>query len=308
MTTNLVFVPNAIVMPGGTTVTSLKNLRPSHNFEDLVEYASGDVGPDFTGSHSAAPDCVFDTPQLKEILDLCNVSPTVNMSVCADLSSGNTDVEYRRATNRGVRSALADLANLRVRMQSNAFLSWQKFTAKQKQLAEITARLVPVYDGTNAPLVATSSVAITASGSVPTLFTLGPVSINGSAVAGVTETNWDNQIEYLVEMADGVSWPDFVSIQRIAPKITIRSRNTALLSTYGTAGTALTALTVYLRKKLKSDFTVAAGTPQHLAFTAASGTIKAREIADDDANVEIEIQLAKSSGVWFSINTAIAIT
>src|SRR5262245_55269519 len=73
MATDVVFYPHCInvnAYQGAElfTLSVLTDFEPGHNFVELSETASGQVGPFFTGAHLAGPDLRFSTPQLGTLL------------------------------------------------------------------------------------------------------------------------------------------------------------------------------------------------------------------------------------------------
>lgn len=309
MSTTVVYYPHAIYAPGILTLTQLSDMEPGHNFQDLTEYSSCQVGPQFTGTHQASPDNRFSTSQIKSVLDAC-VAGDLNIS--RDLSGGNVDTEYKAGLNLASRIADAELSHLRLRMQENAMLCWEELTARQGAVAELRCRLAAIYDaaGGNDPLVPTAGVGLATVADVAHLYTLGPIKLNGSFVEGVVDSTLNNNIEYEEVHSAGDGFLSYLGIKRYRPVLTFRTRNSAVLATYGTRGTALSALRLYYRKKLASGINVADATTEHIAVIATVGTIKARKISSQDAvaEVTVDLKIAAQNTAAYSIDTAIAIT
>src|SRR3989304_3622984 len=87
---DIVYYPHAIYAPGIFTITQISDVEPGHNFQDLSEFAAGQVGPQFTGSHMASPDHRFTTTQIKSVLDACDV-----YNIAKDLSGTSVDTEFK---------------------------------------------------------------------------------------------------------------------------------------------------------------------------------------------------------------------
>src|SRR4051812_18715044 len=73
MTTDIVYYPHAIHarrtddQSDVMQLTNLMDVEPANNFQDITEFAAGQVGPQFTGSHLASPDNRFTTHQLQTL-------------------------------------------------------------------------------------------------------------------------------------------------------------------------------------------------------------------------------------------------
>lgn len=308
MSTSVVFYPHAIYIAGLATLTQLDAVAPMHGFEDLLEFAAGMPGPQYSGTHQGKPGLPFRTTQLKDILDLV-VAGIYNCS--RDVSgAGNVDLELKAGDNLNAREADANLLHIRARMQANAMVTVESITARQGGLAEATIRVSCIYkSGTgNDPLVFTNTVALSVTSDVSHLFTLGPVKLNGTLIEGVQEWTLNNNIEYDVVYDGGFGFPAYIGIKRYSPQLSFMSRDARIINTYGTRGTALSALSFWARKKVKSGFEVADATAEHILFTATTGTIKARSLGDNtSAEVTVDMTMADQDTPAYAIDTTAAI-
>jgi len=293
----IVYYPHAIIASTvlANPITVLSDVEPSHNFQDLTEFAAGQVGPQFTGTHMASPDNRFSTPQLKDILDACLAG---DYGIARDLSTTIADIEYKAGDKFGARVADITAAHLRMRMQANAMLSWESLSARQGALAEIRCRIVATFNSAtgNDPLMATSAVALSATSAVQQLYTLGPVRLNGTVMEGVQDAQLDNNIDYEECAGDGDAFLSYVGIANYRPVFTFHSRNLLYLDTYGERGTALSSWYWWLKKKVASGINVADATVEHILFSATTGTIKARRIqAGGKPMAEVTVDLTQSA-------------
>lgn len=313
MSTQVVYYPHAIYSPGIFTLTQLMDVEPAHNFQDLTEWAASQAGPQFTGTHQAAPDNRFSTAQLKTIIDVLIAG---DENICRDLSSGDVYTEYKAGDNRGIRlpddNGGAGGNHLFGRMQENAFLALESISARAGAVAELRCRLAAVFNAStgNDPLVWTDDNDITTVSDIAHLFTLGPVKLNGTFLGGVEDVRVEINPEYDEVTDSGEPFLSYIGIRRYRPVVTVMSRNAALLDTFGTRGTALSALSVFWRKKLQSGIVVADATAEHISLTGAAGTIKARRVQSGNASVELTIDLRKANQATnpFTFNTATAIS
>jgi len=312
MTTNIVYYPHAIAAYDNTptllwTLAQLSDVELGHNFQDLTEFVPSLSAPQFTGTHQAAPDCRFTVTQIKTVLDTCIAG---NLAIAKDLSAGNVDVEYKAGSNLNIR--LVGSA-IRGRMQQNSMLVWESISCRQGQLAEIRCRLVAIYKSAtgNDPLVFATGLTLATAPSVAHLFTQGPVKLNGSFVPGATDWMLDNNIEYEEEASDGDGFLTYIGIKRFRPVLTLHTRDSSILATYGTRGTALTSFKAFLRKKLASNINVADATEENIEIGisgGASGTIKARKIQSPTAVAEVSVDLAyNGQEALYAIDTTAAV-
>lgn len=295
------FYPHAIIFPGGNVISQLNDCTPAYNFSDIAEVATSDVGPTFTGSGQSTPDLNFGTTAIKTLLDLCT-----SFNICGDFSSGNVDVEYRAASNRGTREPDADLDHLRVRFEANAYGSWGSLRADAGGHAEIRGRVVPVYDGVNDPMVPTAGVALSVTAAVSQLFTLGPISINGTVLDLVQGMEWSNNLQYDEHLGDA-GFYTWSSVRSMSPMVTVRSRKSSYLASFGTKGTALSSAKVYLRRRIKAGINYPENQSQHILLSPLAGVVKARSLGNS-GEVELSIHMEKSGSAFFNVSTATTIT
>ena len=272
----IVYYPHAIYAGGVFLITQLSDVEPGHNFQDISEFAAGQVGPQFTGTHMASPDNRFSSTQIKSLLDAC----TDTYGIIRDLSGVTVDTEYKAGDKFGSRIADATTAHLRLRAQENTMLAWESLSARQGGLAELRCRLVHLFNSAtgNDPLVSTAGVALTNVSAINHLYTLGPVRLNGTVMEGVQSAVLDNNIDYEECAGEGDAFLTYIGVSSYRPVFTFQTRNLAYLDTYGERGTALSSWYWWLKKKIASGINVADATVEHILFSATTGTIKARRI------------------------------
>ena len=299
MSTPIVFYPHAIsadVYQGANLfqLTKIFDVAPSANYRDLVEFAASQVGPQFTGTHMASPDNRFSTHQLGTLF---SVTIAGDYYIARNLENHVTDLHYKAGRNLGMRYADNATSHFRMRADRNSMLVVESIEASQGQLAVARCRLCHVYNGqvAVAPLIPTAGVVLTATSTTGNLHTLGPIKVNGSWLTGVTSMRLENNVEYEEEASSGEAFLTYCAVKRYRPVLTIRTRQTDYLATFGVAGTALSSLSCFLRNKLESGINDADATAYHiLAANAGYGTIKARGVQGDDSQVELSIDLKQS--------------
>lgn len=309
MPTSVVYYPHAIYLPGGTVLSQLSDVQPAHNFVDLTEFSASQPVPQFSGTMQASPDNRFGSSQVKAILDVCT-----DYNIAKDFSGlGNVDLELKAGVNLGVRTPDANLAHIRARGTANTALFWESFTARQGQVVELRCRLVHIFVAASGvdPLVFTNSLALTNASDVAYLFTLGPVKINGTLLNEVEEVTWNNNITYEEVISDGDGFLTYCGVRRTAPTISIKTKDAAAMSLFGTRGTAASAIWVYLRKKLQSQINVADATAEHIKFVGSAGTIKPMNLQSGDnmtQEVMVHLKAAAQNTSPFTVSTISAIT
>jgi hypothetical protein len=295
MTTTKVFYPHAIratAIAGGAELfllSLLDDVTASHNFGDLVSFAAAQVGPQFTGSHMASPDIRFSTPQLGTLLP---VTVAGAYGVVRDLSLHNVDLWYRQGLNLGMLVDAVNTNHLQLRGQANAMMAVESIGADQGQLATARARLAFVLNASTGldPLVPTGALALGGAVANSSLFTLGPVKVNGTALDGVEYAGVDFNLEYEEHASAGDGFLTYVGVARYRPVISIRARATDLLATFTTRGAVLSSLSMYLRQKLVSGINIADNVAAHIKLTASAGTIKAHRASGGKSLVELTIE------------------
>lgn len=148
-------------------------------------------------------------------------------------------------------------------------ISWS-----QKQHATMQLEMYGTYDGTNAPAVYASGVALPHTPSVDELFVGGLVKINGTSLTGVQSVSIDFGLSVERLSGDGDVYDTFVVISDRKPRISITTKDITALSTYTLTGTPLSGSTkVFLQKMTEGGDRVSAATATHISFTINSGEI-----------------------------------
>ena len=296
-----------IVLGSGTVISELEDATPDPHVELLTGMAGGYPEPVFMGAHMVKPDVVFSTHQIASLLTACNTGGAAPFA--ADQSAGNTDLFYQDSGNKNSRTAVASLAHQRFRL-AKALLYWTQISAQQGQEARISARLKPVWDGTNVPLVAAGSLAITGSPVGGERYTLGPVAVNGVDLTGVTQMQLDSGIKLDEQGSEGELYDSFAGIETTGPVLTLTGNTIEWWNTYGLIG-ALTSLTVFLRQKNQTgnwpDTNVP---PKHIAITASAGVITPDRTSGIKSQTTLKIAIAAPSfaAASLAVNTAANVT
>lgn len=302
MTVTATYYPHAIIFPDASAITQLTELSNPQNQQDLVEYSAGDSAPLWSGTDEAMPEISFGSQNIKQFLDGLGTEKIV-----ADLTAGNTDVEWRKGKAHNIREAIAALAHKRGRMANNAMLYWTSISAQRGQNAVIRGMIIPTFDGTNDPIQYTTNVALTATPAVNYVFRTGPIYLNGTRYSNM---GWDlaSNPEIDRETDSGEAFISHVSLETYSPQLTFRTRDLSVVAAFGTKGIPLTSSSLYLRRRLKGGMNVPNATAEHIKATATSGTIKARQTDNKEAEVFVQFTRPNATTEPLTWDTAAAIT
>lgn len=297
------------IQNSSTFLSQISNMRVTTEIQNIIAESAGQPFPLFTGPMAISPSLAFDCTQLKTILDMTGALTSI-----VDLSGANTDLLFKATTDLGRRLADASTGHIRFRM-SQAYLALNQITAGHNSEATASCILGTTYDGTNAPLVAAGSVALSGTPVGATHWLAGPVSLNASALSGIQDISIDFGRRLIVLGADGELYPTFCACQFYSPTLTFRTL-THVWQTYGITGTALSgsagALTAYLRK-VSNTGRVADGTAEHIKFTGTTGTIQVEEASggnNEPSMVTVRVTLvgASSTAEPIAVDTASTIS
>lgn len=300
--------PHAIAFPGPTYVTQFTDVRPNNNYQKFMERSASEPAPQHTGAIAASPQIDFGSRQLKTILDLCTDQ---DVAIGYAPSGGTVSLYYRKGTNRGLREAPASLVHDRWDMANNAFLYWTSLRADQRGLAELQATLRAVSsDGATAPMVHVGSAALAGDVAVAHVYTLGPISVNGSWINSVVSHEIDNGFSYDETDESGNPWLQYCGIAGQDPVITIETNDINVFDTFGESGVALTSVKQYFRKLKKGSLGPEAdGSSVHVGITATAGSIFVDEGSSLAARFTVRLHLHKPDAATqpFVVNTATTI-
>jgi len=297
---------HGIMFPGGQFLSQLSDAVPSPNVVDLIGRATGHPDPLFIANREEKVDQKFTTTQIKTMLDLCGAT------FFADLSAGNTDLQYKAGANLGVRQAAASTVHQRLRMTTGA-VYWDGLSVEHQQDAVMNGRIVPIFDGTHSPLIPAGGVALTGTPTAGEFFTLGPVEINGSELAGVKSWKLDLGNVIIEESATGDIYITYCGLGERQPSLEVMSLEAGAWNTFGLDGLALSSLVFFLRRKAADGNNVANATATHTSFTATSGKVNLINSSGGGntpvvTGIRIPLRASSSSAAILAINTATAIT
>ena len=306
------FYPHAIVFnDSNPDVVQMSELAAAYNDRELSESCASGAAPEFLGIAFASPDVRFTTQQIASILDRL---PAANSYLSESFAAGVVDLEYRAGKPFGTREAMDSGLHVIGRMTQSALLYWNGISARQGEVATITPIIQTVWNSGAAsdPITWLASQDIVTECDVTELFSMGKFVINGSTLTGVTDVQWNNNVELAKIAADGDEYDTFCGIQMVRPEIMITCKKADLMATYGQRGAAVTSWIWYLRKYATSPMFAANGSAVHIKFSGSAGFVRCKEISGSPTDVQVSLRLKQfdSGGneVFFEVDTTSAIT
>lgn len=295
-----IFYLHAIKFGDSGALTQLTDMTPAANLEEITEFSAGHPEPLFTGHGLAAPAKSFTTSQIATLLTL------VGSDFVLNTSGSNTDLEYRRGANHGFRASGSVHRSFRA---TQGMLVLDRIQASQGQQATASARYLPTFDGTNDPLQPLGTVGLAATAQAAEQFTLGPVAINGSPLAGVRDVTVEFNPQTNPEAADGDEYNTYCDVETIMPVITIRGRALSAWGTVALDGLAVTSFAFWLRRRQPSKINYADGSSQHILIAGTTGTAGMVQTTGGGRNkteTELRVRLHSSDSSTASITAATA--
>lgn len=332
MSTKRVWYPEGFLMPQADIV-QLVDASPMYNYSEITEKASSDWGPGFVGATQASPDVSFRSREIKQILDYCPDNDICGAyHVDPQIPANDYSVRFFCRAGRpfGVREAddfspsnpvggQPEDRHHVVDMINSAFLCWESITANQGDAAEISGRwnvawqdskiaaqIDPfIWSGTLTPPLPISPV-------VTSLYTLGPIIVQGQKLKGITSMDWNNNVTREEQLSDGEAFPTLQGIREVAPVVTARSTNLGLWETFmiGTdrRGQRVTDVDVYLRRMDPGQIQYPEAAAQHIQIRLPFALLTVRQMTNSPSEVELNIRGYKAFGAQaFTVTTAVAI-
>lgn len=218
-----------IVIGGSFTFDEVDNFRIDAGMSSLIRRPSGHVAPLFRAGLSQRPVISFTTSQLDTVL--------ANIGQYGLAVTGDSDIYEKLATATGNAARNAS-SHKRYRI-SDCFVFWSRIQLPHNGVGTADVTIIPVYDGSNEPIVPAGSTALTSTQAATNHFCAGPVAWNGTTINGVQSIEIVNNLQLIQEGGEGEIWDTFVGCQTIEPVVTITHRDAISLSGIGLDGTVL---------------------------------------------------------------------
>lgn len=221
---------------------------------DVAQYFGGAI--DFRAS--------FESDDLASVAAVANVA-TAGIAV----SSGTITLPYQIRANKGTFVSGANNYSL---SGTNGLIWPNSFSLPAGGDATVSLEcLFLSSDGDTIPVTVNTGVTLSAE-TFQSKFTLGPVSVNGTALNDVTGVTVSTGIE-VTPLFYRFNYAPFAFIARRRPVIDITLYDLDDLNALGAGWGAGTALVVYARKRAVTGF-VDDATAEHISFSFADGLIQ----------------------------------
>jgi hypothetical protein len=293
-----------------TVLDEIMNFHPSAGIRQILLGSDGDVDNTFLGVMSQDARVSFTSLKLATLLGLnSSLFLLAGKPITADDSHAGLTMYLQKMLQGGTRDATSAHKSLNVKL---GMMLPRSLSAQQGGHAQLEIEVIPVYDGTNSPIVIASGVALPAATVIAELFTLGPVKISGTSLEGVQSVRISPNIREVLLSSDGGIWPTFGGIMSRGPGIALQTTKASCISTFGLSGAALASTTViYFRMKDPGALNVANATATHISVTLVDGMVFWEELPitqNGHAMAAVVIQPRKGSSAVMAVNPATAIT
>lgn len=258
-----------------TPLNGIVDRSEDYGNQEEVLTADGMVSPTFAALLGQRPTVDFDCADIETVLDTLGLS-----GILVDFDETHEGIVFYYRKNKPAGREAYDSAVHFKTVLKNGILVPMSLDAPERGRANIRFQAVPVWDGTNNPFTDTASSALAADPSgVEQAFAVGPVKLNSVMLSGVRSfsINLGNQVEH--EVSDSQQYPQGVSLLAHAPEIVIPNIDvTALITTYGREGAALTSANVWLRQLQAATVPYADVQTKHIKLTMTSPMLTFRNV------------------------------
>lgn len=256
--------------------------------------ADGAIDPFLAMLVGIDPRVQFSTYDLKAGLDVTSLSPVAGAVESYDAIIG---VDGVKAAAGAVKYSAA-----------NAVTFPRSVSLTQDQPA--TATFEAIVTGSDFTVAASATLSAFTDIGNDIFFGLGPLSVNGAAITGVTSINLNYAVQEFLLRADGaIATQAVAAIQRI-PVITITAFPDSGISAFGVEAAldGTDGLEFYARKRTRVGY-VADATAEHVKFQMKNGIIKRSNTAGSPRVITYTVYPDRTTAdAIITVNTASAIT
>jgi hypothetical protein len=207
----------AIKPTGASTATLIGGVETQEftsNSTHLTQITSGQGSPQSVSVSAVKPRMTFSSYQIGALLDLLGVKG-------ACLSGGAVPGFEMYELDTDACGAIRAGTNHRKIIAPNGRVVPRTLSCNHEADAQLACEVIPIFDGTNLPVIVTGSVAAPTGLADTERFTLGPITLMDLPITFVQSISIDfgNQVETVG--GDGDIYPKNVDIQNFGPTITI---------------------------------------------------------------------------------------
>ncbi len=303
MSTNLFTIHSATI--ASTIIDQLTTKGLNLNEEAIRLHGDGRLDSMFTAMVQQKPVFSLTTTAIKKALTVCGLA---GLALTADQA-----VFYGQRMSTVGRAGGS--SNITMTCAGGGLLVPTGIEAQQGQPATITFDLHLVSaDGVTAPITIATSAALAGSPVTNEGFTLGPVTLNGTALDLVQSWRLDFGIEVMAVTGDGHKYPRTVTTRKRSPSVSFTTKDLEVMNRIAQAGTAQTATDslFYLRALENGASVYSDASTQHIKFSIDAGRIHwDSKNGQDGQETEIEVKITPAydgSNDVVAISTGVAIT
>lgn len=271
----------------------VKSADPEQGTEMMSIIAAGDSIPRFLAVNGSKVGIPFETEQLATVIAQCGVF---------GCDASEVDLYYQKVSSLSGRVA-DDTAEHAIVNAALARMYITNITAGHRQLASAKGKIVPVSDGTNAPLIRTGSSAISdATPSTDEAFVLGPISLHTTKIkacngldVNLNPQDWDLSDE-------SFDFTTFSANQDVKPVISFTTTDPAAAALHKTAVTGSNKFRVHLIRKKANGDQYAANETQHIRFEVVNGIVLVQTVSGSPREYRVEVHAAGLDSDGFDAN------
>lgn len=260
-----------------------------HGYEVRGTAVSGSPYVRFVSIVNGAPMARFGTYKMAAALD--TIGPT-GLAITSVTNDGLKLFAYAHADGGTRKSG----STHRQYLIKKGLIVPKSITCEGQGDAELDFDTYITSDGTNSPIIESDAVAVPALTGDDERFAIGPITLESVTFPQVKRVEIDFGLAVQARAIDGDVFPTFVSIDTIAPKITLRGIDVEWLKSSNLPRTGLPIThantSIFLRKRLIDGTFYGDGESEHLQVTA-NGLAVIQQIfdAEQDAEGECSIEI-----------------
>jgi hypothetical protein len=283
------------VTVGAAQIGGITDVTVSSGENIIRPTADGSIEPFLAMLQDADPRINFTTMNIKAGLDVTGFS--VSASGAIEAYDAVVGVDGVKAANGAVKYSA-----------SAAVVFPRSLSCSQSEVAQLT--LEAIVTGGDLTVAVSQALSAYSAGGSNVFFGLGPVSVNGTALSGISAVSITFGVQEFLLRADGAIHAQAVAAIGKVAEISITGFPDTAWATFGnsvqlnnTAG-----LVMYLRKRTRTGY-VADGTAEHIRLQVKNGIITRSQTAGQPRQATFTLRPDRTTAdAGILINTASAIT
>jgi hypothetical protein len=282
---------------GSTLFNQIGDATLSRNVQELVETPVGGILPLFTGEVGQRPDLQLPTHQLKTLFTLFGLLGG---------DAGITKLFGRKISNKTGQGAIA--STIHSSWTSAASMGYiTSVSASNRGRATANARIVFLYDGTNATIVYSGSAALDSFSSATQQYILGPIVLGGSILDSTNDLTINFNPQVLEPEDDYQYDPTFCAVTKIEPTVEFSTADPSIWSSNGAETTNLKISLIAVKKDGQRE---PDADSKHIVFASTLGQVRCQSIAGAKQMTRVFVRLLSSdnsvSPITVTSDTAVA--